>query len=132
MRISHITLQNLDGTKYRFEVKGEIRLYVDDYELARDWLDDDLYKQMMTSFEALIADSIITNKNPYYDHKVPNAKEKAQIKSIVSQLNFQDLSLLKLVEKCVKKTKLSEEEVIKIIKEIRPDFNFESDWKTRI
>jgi hypothetical protein len=132
MRISNIKLHNLDNTKYRFEIKGEIRLYVDDYELARDWLDDDLYNKMIESLEALIADSIVTNKNPYYDHKVPFARERNQIKAVLSQLVFQELTLSKVVEKCVNKTKLPEEEVIKILKDIRPDFNFESDWKNRI
>jgi chemotaxis regulatin CheY-phosphate phosphatase CheZ len=131
MRISQINLQELDGIKYRIEVKGDIKLYIDDYELARDWLDDDLYNQLLEILQQLIIDSIVTNKNPYYEHKKPFARETNQIKGVLASLDFQDLSILKVVQKCMKKTKLPEDKVIEILKEVRPDFNFDSDWKNQ-
>lgn len=132
MRISQIKKENLDGTDYEFEIKGDLKLYINGYELAKDWLDDDLYNEIINTMEIAIKDSIVNNRNPYFHHKHPHSREKIMIQAVINQMGFYDMPLVKLVARAVAKTKLPEEECIKIIKEIRPDFDFDSDWRNRL
>lgn len=124
MRINNLYNENLDDKEYKIEVRANINLMVDGYELAKDWIDPELYEELEILMKDCIVNSIVNNRNPYFYHKNPDEYYERKIRGVLNQLSYADMSNRNLLKRAVKSTKLSEERCIELMNKIRPDLNF--------
>jgi len=125
MRLSKLWREKLnarDDKEYSFEYSGQITLKVDGYEIAKDWIDPELYESLNETLTLALTDCIRANRTPLFDYREKRTKEERYILGIVSQYNYLQMTRRSLLDRCMKKTKLSEPEVIKIILDLRPEF----------
>lgn len=125
MKISKVWREKLnerDEKEYNFEYTGDITLRVDGYEIAKDWIDPEFYDQIHETLTLALTDSIRTNKNPLFEYKEKTTKEERYILSVVAQYSYLNLDPEHLILRCMKKTKLSKEEVVRVITERKPEF----------
>lgn len=125
MRLSKVWREKLspkDEKEYNFEYSGQVTLKVDGYEIAKDWIDPELYAQLNEILNLALTDCIRSNRTPLFDYKEKRTKEERYVLGIVSQYSYLQMTRRSLLDRCMKKTKLSEEEIIRIILELRPEF----------
>jgi len=124
MRLNDLYNEKIDNQTYDLEVRCDLHLFVNDYEIAKDWIDESYLIQIKLLMKEALEDSIITNKNPYFFHKNPEALNYIKIKNLISQMSYADISKEKLLSRAMAKTSLDKDKCIEIIYKYRPDITF--------
>jgi hypothetical protein len=123
MRINNLYNEKLDDTEYKLEIRADIKLIVDGFELAKDWISPKLLEDLDILLRDCINESIVSNRSPYFFHKNPDAYYELKIKNVINQLSYATLNKDNILKRAMKNTKLSEERCLEIIQKIRPDLN---------
>lgn len=121
MRISKLWQEKLKDKPYNFEYTGNITLKVDGFEIAKDWLSPELLLELEQLIEDALKDALLSNRTPYFTFKENLSLAEIRIRGIVNQRILLNLSFEKLVEKCVRRTKLPQEEVISLLSKNHPE-----------
>jgi hypothetical protein len=121
MRISKLWQEKLKDKPYDFEYTGNITLKVDGFEIAKDWLSPELLLELEQLIEDALKDALLSNRTPYFTFKENLSLAEIRIRGIVNQQILLNLSTEKLIERCVRRTKLPQEEVILLLSKNHPE-----------
>lgn len=126
MRISKIWQEKLrdgDPKDYSFEYTGNITLKVDGFEIAKDWIAPEILEDLESQIEDALRESVMSNRTPYFTFKENLTLPEIRIKGIIGQQAMLNLSQEKLIQKCVRRAKIPQEEVIKILSKYYPEYS---------
>lgn len=125
MRISKIWQEKLrdgDPKEYSFEYTGNIVLKVDGFEIAKDWIAPEILDDLESQIEDALRESVMSNRTPYFTFKENLSLPEIRIKGIIAQQAMLNLSHEKLIQKCVRRAKIPQEEVIEILSRFYPEY----------
>lgn len=125
MRISKLwkdKLNSEDTKVYEFEYTGHLTLKIDGFEIVKDWLDPNLVLEIEHALEQALVDCIAQNRTPYFVFKETMPYPEFKIRKKIKLMAYNNKDKDKLLDACRRVSGLSDDEVLKIIRKIYPDF----------
>jgi len=122
MRINELINKKIDQTEYKIEIRGEVKIFVDGFEMANDWLPENLLEDIAYLCIEGAEKSIVNNTNPYFHHISQDQVINKIVNSALNTGAFANHTSERVLEKVMKRARIDKEEALHHIRRVRPDF----------